>query len=131
MCAPLFVTGLVLPLVLSLLFRPMYSSDETIQLYVILSGIAVFLALALGYLGRRHVSGKVAMIGAITVIAWAFLFAALRSYTDTHIHLYKMHQGPWPKCKCRWSDEEPDVIDGAVPPPGAVPMTPVAGGGPL
>ena len=54
----LFVTGLVLPLVLSLLFRPMYSSDETIQLYVILSGIAVFLAFALGYLGRRHISGK-------------------------------------------------------------------------
>ena len=74
----LLIAGLALPLVLSVLWRKMYSSDETIELYVMLSGTAVFLAFALGYLGRHHLSGKMAMIGAITVIALVFLFGVLR-----------------------------------------------------
>ena len=72
----LFIIGLVLPLVMSLLVRPMYSSDETIVLYASVSGIAEFLALALGFLGRRHLSGKVAIIGVLVILAWAFLFPA-------------------------------------------------------
>ena len=73
----LFIIGLVLPFVMSLLVRPMHSSDETISLYASLSGIAEFSALALGFLGRRHLSGKVAMVGAILTFGLA-LFAPFR-----------------------------------------------------
>jgi len=41
-----------------------------------LSLVMEFLALALGFVGRRHPSGKVGMIGALVVLACVFLFPA-------------------------------------------------------
>ena len=73
----LFIIGPVLPLVMGLLHRPWYSSDETLFLYASLSLTAEFLAMALGFIGRRHLAGRVAMIGALIVLACAFVFPAL------------------------------------------------------
>src|SRR5205085_1030353 len=49
-------------------------------------------------------------------------------FAGTHTHLYVMMQSP-PKagCKCFW--HRTGVINGAVPPPGAVPIQPAGGGG--
>ncbi len=49
--------------------------------------------------------------------------------TGTHTHVYELHQSPLVAgCVCFW--KEIDVIDGDVPPPGAIPIRPTGGGGP-
>jgi RHS repeat-associated protein len=50
-----------------------------------------------------------------------------KPYPGTHWHLYRMNQNP-NNCQCFWQDLDQDG-DGPTP-PGAVPITPAAGGGP-
>ena len=69
----LLAAGLVL-LVTGVLRSPVDSGGEVVPLSVMLGLIAQFVALALGFLGRRRASGKVAMIGAGAILAFVFLF---------------------------------------------------------
>jgi RHS repeat-associated protein len=50
-----------------------------------------------------------------------------KPYPGTHWHLYRMNQNP-NNCQCFWQDLDQDG-DGPTP-PGTVPITPAAGGGP-
>ncbi len=73
----LFISGVVLPLVMALLgYRWDWGSRVIVPPPIMLSLIAEFVALALGFVGRRHLSGKVGMIGALVILACAFLFPA-------------------------------------------------------
>ena len=47
---------------------------------------------------------------------------------ETHYNLLEMQQSPAPACRCFWKPLKDAV---AAPPPGAVPVTPAQGGGPL
>ena len=73
----LFIFGPAFPFVMHLLGWSMYSEDVPLDPVVSLSLIAEFFALALGFLGRRHRSGQVAIAGALIILACVFLIPAL------------------------------------------------------
>ena len=70
----LFISGLVLPLVMGMLGRSWDSGGEVLSLHASLGLVAEFFALAFGFLGRRHPSGQVGMLGALVILAGVFLF---------------------------------------------------------
>jgi len=77
----LFIAGLLLPFIIGgllLTFGGMYLSlgTEIVDFYLCLGFgfIAELLALALGIVGRRHLSGKVGMYGATVVCALAVTY---------------------------------------------------------
>ncbi len=72
-----FIFGPIFPFIMNLLGRPAYSSDVPLDPVVGLSLLAEFLALTLGFLGRRHLSGRVAMFGALIILGCAFLIPVL------------------------------------------------------
>jgi hypothetical protein len=49
----------------------------------------------------------------------------------SHIHWFKMHQSPYPTCKCFWKRNFQPPTPGNTTPPGTIPVTPAAGGGPM
>jgi len=78
----LFIFGLLAPFVLILLVlafspakRPWDAVEQAVPFAVALGVIAEVLALILGIVGRRHVAGKIAWIGAAVVVVVAALAA--------------------------------------------------------
>ena len=70
----LFIVGLALPLLAVFLgFLPDVSGSG-ICVHATVTLMAEFFALVFGFLGRRHRSGRVAMIGGLITIILAFLF---------------------------------------------------------
>ena len=78
----LFVAGLLMPFLIATVI--LVSSREAIffrgpvavQLALGFGLIAELLALVLGFLARRHISGRIAMVGAITVFVLIFVIVA-------------------------------------------------------
>jgi hypothetical protein len=64
----LFLFGLALPVTMSLLGHPMYSEPRFLQGVAFLTPSSELLALVFGFLGRHHLSGRVALIGALCAL---------------------------------------------------------------
>jgi hypothetical protein len=74
----LLIVGLALSLLVPAVGLQTASDSEVVSLHATLGLIAQFLALPFGFLGRRHASGRIAMIGALAVLAFVFAFPLIR-----------------------------------------------------
>lgn len=72
-----FLLGPVFPFVMHLCGWSIYSRDAPLDPVVAVGLTAEFVALALGFLGRRHRSGRIAMIGASIIFSCAVLIPVL------------------------------------------------------
>lgn len=48
-----------------------------------------------------------------------------------HVHWFKMHQSPYPQCRCFWKPDYIKPTSGSNYPEGTIPVTDALGGGPL
>jgi hypothetical protein len=76
----LFILGPSLPVAMSLLGYPMYASPGSIQLVAFVSLSSEFIAIALGFIGRHHFSGKVALIGAFIILVFVCLLPGFNHF---------------------------------------------------
>ena len=80
----LFILGPTLPVTMSLLGYPMYASDGSIQLVAFVSLSSEFIAIALGFVGRHHLSGKVALFGASIILVFVCLLPRFSHFRRVH-----------------------------------------------